>query len=77
MDQTDRPKVGVLEQPIHDPHNVRQDALLDVERGHQQRNVRRALVVRNNQRALVQGRRDVVAHFNHYKYLKNLVKYDL
>lgn len=50
MDKTDNPKISVLEQSFHNPHNVRQYVLFGIETGHHQRNIGCTLVVGNNQR---------------------------
>lgn len=53
MYQAHHAEVGVLEQALHDPHDVRQNVRLRIEARHHQRHIGRALVVGDDQRARV------------------------
>lgn len=63
MNQTDHAEVRVLEQSLHDPHNVGQNIRLRIEARHHQRHIGGALVIGNDQRArvLLAARRQIVA----------------
>lgn len=49
MEHADEPEVGKLEDVVHDPHEVGQHARARVPRGHEDRDVRSALVVGQHQ----------------------------
>ena len=65
MEPRDEAKVGALEHAVHNPHDVTTAVLVTVQCRHNQRNVRRWLVVDQQKRPVADILADVVAHLHH------------